>query len=133
VDAPTLFRRLICNLYESLLLIAVVLVAAFPIAALTQFLPPQIGVLLLRIYLIGVAGFYFVLFWRKGQTLAMKTWHIRLVAADGGTPNNGRLWLRFALANLNLLLLGIGWWAALLRRDRQFLQDHLAGTRLIRN
>lgn len=133
MDVPTLFRRLICNLYESLLLIAVLLVAAFPVAALTQILPPQIGVLLLRIYLVGVAGFYFVLFWRKGQTLAMKTWHIRMVAADGGTLNSGRLWLRFALAGLNLLLLGIGWWSALLRRDRQFLQDHLAGTRLIRD
>jgi len=131
VDAPSLPRRLICNLYESLLLIAVLLVAAFPVAALTQFLPAQIGVQVLRIYLIGIAGLYFVLFWRKGQTLAMKTWHIRLVAADGGRVNSGRLWLRFALAGLNLLLLGSGWWAALLRRDRQFLQDHLAGTRLI--
>ena len=133
MDAPSLGRRLICNLYESLLLLAVVLVAAFPVAALTQYLSPEIGVLLLRVYLVGIAGLYFVAFWRKGQTLAMKTWHIRLVSVNGEAPCLARLWLRYLLACANLMLLGIGWWAAVLRHDGQFLQDHFAGTRLLRD
>jgi uncharacterized RDD family membrane protein YckC len=81
--------------------------------------------------LFGIAGIYFTLFWRKGQTLAMKTWGIKLVSANGKPPSNRQLWLRYLLACLNLLILG--WWAALLRQDRQFLQDHFAGTRLERN
>lgn len=132
MDTPSLGRRLICNVYESLLLIAVLFVAAFPATALTQNLPPEIGVPLLRVYLVGIAGIYFAVFWRKGQTLAMKTWRIRLVAADGGPPSNAQVWLRYLLACANLALLGIGWWAALLRHDAQFLQDSLSGTRLAR-
>jgi uncharacterized RDD family membrane protein YckC len=131
VHAPSLRRRLACNLYESLLLIAVLFVVAFPLAAITQHLPPQIGVILLRVYLLLAAGIYFTLFWRKGQTLAMKTWGIRIVASDGGAPGPVQVWLRYALACLNLALLGVGWWAALLRSDRQFLQDRYAGTRLV--
>lgn len=132
MNAPSLRRRLACNLYESLVLIAVLFVAAFPVAALMSQLPPHIGVNLLRIYLFIVAGLYFTLFWRRGQTLAMKTWGIRLVAADGGPPSRAQVWLRYLLASLNLALLGVGWWAALLRHDRQFLHDRYAKTRLIR-
>lgn len=133
MNTPSLRRRLACNVYESLLLIAVLFVATFPLAAMAPHFPPGLGVALLRVYLIAVAGIYFTLFWRKGQTLAMKTWDIRLTAADGAMPSLAKIWLRYLLACLNLVLLGIGWWAALLREDRQFLQDWLAGTRLIRD
>lgn len=132
MGAPSLRRRLACNLYEVLLLLAVLFVAAFPIAALTGKLPPEVGIAVLRLYLFLVAGLYFALFWRKGQTLAMKTWRIRLVAATGSVPSRTQVWLRYGLACLNLALLGIGWWAALWRQDRQFLQDGIAGTRLER-
>lgn len=132
MGTPSLSRRLACNLYESLLLVAFLLVAAFPIAALTRHLPPEIGIAVLRLYLFLAAGTYFAVFWRKGQTLAMKTWRIRLVSTAGGVPSRSQVWLRYSLACLNLIVLGIGWWVALWRQDRQFLQDHFAGTRLER-
>ncbi len=129
---PTLLRRLACNVYESLLLIALLFVAALPFVVFTMLLPPDLGRLLretlLWLYLFVVAGAYFTLFWRKGQTLAMKTWGIKLVSTTGKPLSNRQLWQRYLLACLNLLILG--WWAALLRKDRQFLQDHFAGTRL---
>ncbi len=113
-------------------MLAVLLVAGFPFAALVQHLPPEINLILLRVYLFGIAGAYFALFWRKGQTLAMKTWRIRMVNQTGEAPSVAQVWLRFALASLNLALLGVGWWAALWRKDGQFLQDHYADTRLER-
>jgi uncharacterized RDD family membrane protein YckC len=131
---PSLLRRLACNVYESLLLIALLFVAALPFVAFTMLLPPDLGRILretvLWLYLFGIAGIYFTLFWCKGQTLAMKTWGIKLVSATTVPPSKRQLWLRYLLACLNLLILG--WWAALLRQDRQFLQDHFAGTRLER-
>jgi uncharacterized RDD family membrane protein YckC len=133
VNAPSLRRRLACNFYESLLLIAVLFVAAFPLAAVTIQLPHNIGIPLLRVYLFIVAGVYLTLFWRKGQTLAMKTWGICLVDKNGAPPSYAQVWLRYVLACLNLALLGIGWWAALLNKDHQFLQDRFAGTCLIRH
>lgn len=113
-------------------MIAVLLIAGFPFAALVQQLPLEISIVLLRIYLFCIAGAYFALFWRKGQTLAMKTWRIRMVNQTGAAPGTAQVWLRFVLACLNLVLLGVGWWAALVRKDGQFLQDHYAGTKLER-
>lgn len=129
---PGLGRRLACNLYEALLVAAVFLVAAFPVAPLTEHLQPDLGTALLRGYLLLVAGGYFTLFWRRGQTLAMKTWRIRMESSRGGPVGLGQAWLRFSLACLNLALLGAGWWSAWLAGDGQFLQDRLAGTRLVR-
>jgi uncharacterized RDD family membrane protein YckC len=130
--APGLGRRLACTVYEALLLGAVLFVAAFPLVPLLQALAPDWITPLLRIWLILVAGLYFTWFWRRGQTLAMKTWGIRIEAADGGSASPGRTWLRYLLCWVCLLPLGLGWWTALVAEDRQFLQDRLAGTRLIR-
>jgi uncharacterized RDD family membrane protein YckC len=67
---------------------------------------------------------YFLFCWlRGGQTLAMKAWRIRLVDV---TPRKAVA--RLVLASL-LLPVSILW--ALADRDRQFLHDRLAGTRLI--
>lgn len=128
---PSLGKRLSCVFYDSLLLGAVLLVATFPFVALTQGLDPAVARHLLQAYLFLVAGFYFTVFWRKGQTLAMKTWKLRMETKSGEPPSWGQAWLRYLLAWANLVFLGIGWWAALFRADRQFLQDHLAGTRLV--
>lgn len=129
---PGLGRRLACAFYDGLLVAALILVAAFPFVPLTQALDPAIAKALLQVYLILVAGGYFTLFWRKGQTLAMKTWKIRIESARGGTPSIRQAWLRYLLSCINLALLGVGWWSALFTPDRQFLQDRLAGTRLRR-
>jgi uncharacterized RDD family membrane protein YckC len=78
----------------------------------------------LQLFILVMFAAYFLWCWlRGGQTLAMKTWRIRLVDV---TP--ARALLRFALA-LALLPVSIVW--ALFDRDRQFLHDRLAGTRLV--
>ncbi len=79
-----------------------------------------------------VLGLYFGWFWHRGQTLAMSTWRLRLVdAATGGPVSVGRALLRYMLSWPSLLLFGTGLLWALVDRDRQFLHDRLAGTRLI--
>jgi uncharacterized RDD family membrane protein YckC len=131
--APPLGRRLACVVYEALLIAAVMVVSAFPFVPAVKIVAPAFVKEALQIYLLLVAGAYFTVFWRKGHTLAMKTWGIRIEAVDGGPPSLKQVWLRYLLACLNLALLGAGWWAALASADRQFLQDRLAGTRLIRD
>ncbi|MBP8901410.1 MAG: RDD family protein [Thiobacillaceae bacterium] len=130
--APTLARRLACVAYDALLLAAVLLIAAFPFVPMARILAPSIAREALQIYLLLIAGGYFTVFWRKGQTLAMKTWGIRIESTRSGPPDRKQAWLRYLLACLNLALLGFGWWSAWFLSDRQFLQDRLAGTRLIR-
>jgi uncharacterized RDD family membrane protein YckC len=40
--------------------------------------------------------------------------------------------IRFVLALTGILFAGIGLWWALIDRDKQFLHDRIAGTRLVR-
>ncbi len=118
--------------YEALLLTALVIVASFPMAPLLQALPQPWSRLVNQGFVLGLIGLYLVWFWRHGgQTLAMKTWRVRLVTRTGAPIGLGQAWLRYALAVLGLAGLGIGFLWALWDRDRQFLHDRLAGTRLV--
>jgi uncharacterized RDD family membrane protein YckC len=84
----------------------------------------------LHVFLVLLA--YFGWLWkRNGQTLAMQTWKVRLVSSDGTLPTNRQVIQRYALAWPSLLLGGVGILWALADRDRQFLHDRLAGTRLV--
>lgn len=154
-QAPGLGRRFACLMYEGVLLFGVVMVAGLLYATLTGQRHALEGVHGLRAFLFSVLGLYFVWFWwRRGQTLAMKTWHLRLVTRDGQGLSLLRascrylaswLWFLPALAGLGLaglssgpqaaavlilgaLLYGL---AAHLHPSRQTLHDLLCGTRLV--
>jgi uncharacterized RDD family membrane protein YckC len=153
VAAPSLRRRLACLLYESMLLFGIAFAATlvFSIAGeVRSGMDPR------RPLLIGflaiVFGMYFAWCWSKGQTLAMRTWKIRILGPNGGPPSQPRALFRYAcswlwvlpplafIAPMKLSGLGVagailGWmalWALLsfLHPERQFWHDALAGTRL---
>jgi uncharacterized RDD family membrane protein YckC len=152
---PSILRRLVSLLYESLLVAALLLVAAAGFYIAAPGLIDGIMRLLMQIYLGSVLAAYFLWCWcRSGQTLPMKTWRIRLVDLRGQPPAAPRALVRLGLAALTLGAactgLAVAWkrphetlgWAllipgmcslfwALLDRDRQFLHDRLAGTRLV--
>ncbi len=129
------FRRRVASLvYESLLLMGVL--------ALTFLVPYlTIGVLweralpgwVLWVHVLTVLGAYFVWYWtRNGQTLAMQTWRLKLVReVDGRPPAVGLAVVRYLLCWPSVLCFGFGLMWALVDRDRQFLHDRLAGTRVV--
>jgi uncharacterized RDD family membrane protein YckC len=128
-----MLRRLASMLYESILLFAVAFLGTwlFQFAAGTLLIEGW-RMHLLQFFLLALFAAYFLWCWlRSGQTLAMKTWRIRLVAKNG----HGRLAPAAALARFFYALLlvptliGILW--ALVDRDRQFLHDRLAGSLLV--
>jgi len=81
----------------------------------------------------GVTGLYATISWRRGgQTLGMRPWRLKVVAADGTPPSWRALWLRFAVGTLSLLLGGLGFWWAWLDRRRSTWHDRLSDTRMIR-
>ena len=122
---PGLWRRLASMAYEAVLLFAVAFFATWVFFFASGGRDANSGALRyeLQLFILVVFAGYFLWCWlRGGQTLAMKAWGIRLV---GVTPV--RAIVRFLL--LALLPVSIAW--ALFDRDRQFLHDRLAGTRLI--
>jgi uncharacterized RDD family membrane protein YckC len=130
--AAGLGRRLLSLLYETLLLAALLLAGMVPIALLTGSWDVTLKRGFTQLYLVGLAGLYFVWQWTHGgQTLAMKTWRIRLVTRGGAAISTGRALRRYAYALLSVAPGGIGFVWALFDRERQFLHDRLAGTRII--
>lgn len=119
-------------IYEVLLVIAVLFVASFVFISLSGDAQSGWKHIVYQIFLLGVLFAYFSVFWlRSGQTLAMKTWRIKLVDRDGALITLPRAVLRFVLALLSLSLFGVSILWALFDADRQFLHDRLAKTRLI--
>jgi uncharacterized RDD family membrane protein YckC len=139
VDAPDsrpaagLGRRFAAMLYEALLVAALLFVASFLFQGAAKQDLQGVARHLFQAYLVAVAGLYFVPCWvRGGQTLPMKTWRIRLVRRDGARLGVALAVKRYLLAWLSLLALGLGFAWALVDRDRQFLHDRLAATRIVR-
>ncbi|MDR3221401.1 MAG: RDD family protein [Candidatus Accumulibacter sp.] len=138
VELAGLRRRLASMLYEMLLLVgvlafAVVLPWALVLSLLGMRNPlPWLGGLEL-LHVLVVLGGYFVWYWqRHGQTLAMQTWRLKVVAAaDGRNPSWRRACLRYVLAWPSLLPCGVGVVWALFDPDRLFLHDRLAKTRVV--
>jgi uncharacterized RDD family membrane protein YckC len=132
--AARLGRRLGSLCYESLLLAAILFVAGWIFLAVEGLLPAALARALLQIYLLAITAAYFIYCWtRSGQTLPMKTWHIRVVARDGTAITLKQGALRYLIALAGIALCGGGFWWALFDRDGQFLHDRLAGTRLIKD
>jgi len=131
-DYPSIKRRLICMVYELLLLAGVAFFAALLFLGTTGASPRGWTRHAFQVYLFLVIGLYYVGSWRRrGQTLAMKTWKLRLVGADGARITLRQAMLRYACAWPCLLLGGIGILYAPFDRQRQFLHDRLAGTRIV--
>ena len=124
--------RLLSLAYEGVLLSAILFVASYLFVGLARDAQTGMPRLVFQVYVLAVCGAYFVFCWvRSGQTLPMKTWRIRLVTEQGRPVAVGRAFQRYLLA-VPSVLSGIGVLWALVDRDRQFLHDRLAKTRIVR-
>ncbi len=157
-SAPGFWRRIICLIYESFILLAILFIASlifhliFTTTQAAYFKP------LFQFYLFVIMGYYFTWFWTHGgQTLAMQTWKMRLVSKNGGALTRKQAIMRYLcaligilifviidqilpfnfisyyqLVFISILIFGSGFIWALFDRDHQFLHDRLAGTRIIK-
>ena len=135
----SLARRLGALLYEALLLAAMALIAGFRAAMFC--------------ILAAGAAWVYAWSWSEGRrTLPQKTWRLALVDARGRPPTRRAALVRYAAAGIGpaaaiaayvalrptgharyapaLLALNYAW--ALVDRERRFLHDRIAGTRLVR-
>ena len=118
-------------IYDALLLIAVLFIAGFVFIYLTDYPRHQNLRPLLQLFLLSTIAAYFCWFWCKsGQTLAMKTWRIKLQNPNGGLLSPLQALTRFAVALVGICLGGITILWALVDHEKQFLHDRLTGNRL---
>lgn len=149
---PGLARRFGALIYEGVLLFGVLFFACFVYVVLTRQKDALFG-LPGYVFAFAVPALYFVTFWtRSGQTLALKTWHLRVVDRSGQPLGVGKAFARYLLGwlwvlpGLSLWTIGVkGWWLlagllawvlaygllARLHPQRQFLHDAICGSRVI--
>ena len=152
-----LLIRFAAATYEAILLFGVIFVVTYALLALMRWTHPLSGFqrATLQLILFVILGIYFIYQWaRTGQTLAMKSWHLRLVGRDGRPPRRQLAALRYILAwhllipgavwivvaggrpalDLVVFLLGIGLLLLPAGFDSQqrLLHDRLSATRIVR-
>lgn len=152
---PSLRRCLAAFIYEGVLLFGVLMLAGLAYGVVTQQRHALVGLHGLQVFVFIVLGVYFGWFWSHGgQTLAMKTWHLRLLTKQGLQVSTARALLRYLLSWLwflpalawsyvtgvrsgatvaAALIVGVLAYAASsrLNRQRQYWHDLLSGTRLV--
>lgn len=90
--------------------------------------PMLAGLEFLTLWLL--VGAYFVFSWRRGgQTMGMRPWRLKVVAADGKPASVRALCLRYAVAWLTPVV-GLLW--ALVDAQHRALYDIASGTLLVR-
>src|SRR5690625_3593987 len=95
---PSRLRRFACMMYEGVLLFGVVFLADYLFDTLTQ----SRNALMLRhsrqaILFIAI-GIYFIFSWyKRGQTLPMKTWNVRIADSKGNKASLKQLIIRYIL------------------------------------
>ena len=129
---PGFWRRLISMIYELLLLIAVLFIAGLIFHLIFHDTNSPFFKIAFQLYLLSVAGIDLIWFWTHGgQTLAMQTWKLRVISADGKKISILQAIARYLFAVTSISFFGCGILWALFDHDRQFLYDRLAGTRII--
>lgn len=154
VETPSLKRRLICLVYEAFLVIAVGALGILIFLVLMQKVDQTVRDYLRPVALFAFVGWYLIHSWAgTGFTLAMKTWRIKVVKVGYAKVPLGAALVRYVFAwgwvlpafaasyflhlsrpmtgaaiAINIVLWAL---AAFLDKDRQFLHDKIAGTRLI--
>jgi uncharacterized RDD family membrane protein YckC len=135
---PSLLRRIGALLYDSVLLLGVlmfaVMLVVIPYTSLTGASPNEhpLHLALMQVYLaIVICGFYIYFWTHGGQTLGMRAWRFRVIRDDGENLNTGDALRRFGWAVLSLLPAGIGLWWSLIDRDGLAWHDRQSQTRLV--
>jgi uncharacterized RDD family membrane protein YckC len=127
--SPGWFRRLASLVYDLLLLLAILMFAALVFLFIFGDATATPKRYFFQFYLWLISAAYFVWNWStSGQTLAMQTWRIRVIAQSGEPLAPTQAMKRFIFASV---FFGLSFIWAFFDRERLYLHDRLSGTRLV--
>ncbi len=153
LPSASLLRRMSCWFYEGMLLFGVIFIAGYLFGTLTQTRHAMNNRLGLQVFVFLVLALYFSFFWHKGQTLAMKTWHLKITNLNGDALSSQQALIRYVFAwiwfvpplvltwlqsgsslkGLGAVCVWVIFWALLskLHPDKQFWHDGWSKTRVV--
>jgi uncharacterized RDD family membrane protein YckC len=142
-SSPSLLRRFAAMVYDTLLLMAISIAYGAVAVAINVTIQgaPEMGQKmqwgqareLVFLGWLACMIFFFCYFWHKsGQTLGMKTWHMKVLNEENHQhPSYQQSLLRCCLAIVSFLLFGFGYFYMYLNTERKTLHDKLSKTRLV--
>lgn len=131
------FRRLGAMFYDLLLLAALMMVvtaALLPLTGGEAITSERYGTFeyAYRVLLLIIIVVFFGVSWtRRGQTLGMAAWRLKIERDDAGPLSWGDVLKRLAAATISLLALGLGYFWIWMDRDRLAWPDRWTRTRVV--
>lgn len=132
-EACGLLRRLVIMLYDSLVVVALFMVAAG--LALLAGIRDQVALRdpLYTLYLLSFWFFYLAWCWHNGgMTVGMRAWKVRIEADNGAPPSWRQCLARFVMSLLSAAALGVGFAWSLIDEQKRTWHDQVSRTRLLR-
>lgn len=131
-SAAPLWRRLMAMLYDSLLLLAILMLAALPVVTIFDDVTSGWARHAFQFYLLVVSLIFFGWFWvHGGQTLGMRSWRLRLIGAEDAAVGWKTALVRFMAALVSGLAAGLGFLWALLDARHRTWHDHISDSYII--
>jgi uncharacterized RDD family membrane protein YckC len=129
-STPGFLRRLAAQIYDFLLLIAVLFLAT---AVLLPFTAGEAAtaqhILIYRIYLAVISFFFYGWFWTHGgQTLGLRAWKIKVLTFDQKPVSWTQALIRFLAAIVSWVFCGLGFLWILVGKNKRSWHDHLSKT-----
>tara|TARA_B110000444_G_scaffold247852_1_gene270991 strand:+ start:57 stop:557 length:501 start_codon:yes stop_codon:yes gene_type:complete len=142
LPSPGVIRRLAAIFYDSLLVIAVLMTVSGLAIGIRVIVvgeqaiksSPSVAVngVFFQLLLLASIFMFFYVFWRKkGQTLGMQVWRIRLDSNNGKRISLNQALVRFFTATFSALCFGMGFWWIWLDAKNRSWHDSMSNTKLV--
>ncbi len=139
-QSPSLLRRLAAMLYDTLLILPLIMLTVAAATGLQVLLTGSAGdkdysATLHPFVVQGLAALTIICFYScfwilKGQTLGMQAWRIRLRSFNGTDISLRQALLRCICAMISLLVAGAGYWWCMLDSKGRYWHDYLSKSEL---
>ena len=130
-STPGFFRRLAAQIYDTFLLIAILILANGFLYLLATGELIRDYQLVQRIYLVTISFLFYGWFWTHGgQTLGLRAWKIKVLTLDQKPISWKHALLRFTTAIFSWGFLGLGFLWVLLNKNGYSWHDYLSKTTL---
>ena len=128
----SLLRRFGAMLYDALLVVALLFLATIPFLFVSEEEAVAPETLTHQLTLVGVVYAFLVGFWcRRGSTLGMLAWGLRVEQENGALSTVSQGTIRFLVSAISLLAVGLGFFWQLWDKDDMTWHDRASKTRLM--
>ena len=126
-----ILRRLAAMLYDSLLLIAILMIATALLLPFTHGAAIATANHFFQLYLLALIFSFYAYFWMHGgQTLGMLVWKLKITSTRNQPMQFWQILLRFIIALISIPLFGLGLFWIFIDKNNQSLYDRLSMTKV---